>query len=333
MRERIKKLTIKDIAKTANVSTASVDRVINGRDGVKASTREKVLSAIDQLNRHSNTNKVKLTKIAFIVEAGPTFISLVEGAITAFIEENEHEIEYSLDTLKTGQGSSQDIAEIILKRAQEVDGIILMAADSVPVNRAVNQAIEQHIPVICLTSDLPNSNRTAYVGSDQKSVGATAGYLLGRMLPRMPGRILFVASAPYDCQLQRELGFRQALRQEFPHLKIEECIHSQDDSDYSYQSMLEFLKKDRHLDAVYNAAGGNRGIAKALREHNLTRHVVFIGHEISSHTLELLDQREMDLVIGHDVEQEVKTAVNIIRHQQEQDCLSPISIITPYNSI
>lgn len=333
MREHLKKLTVKDIANLAQVSTASVDRVINGRTGVKVSTRKKVFDAIEQLNRQSDTNKIKITKIAFIVEAGPTFISLVEEAIHHFIQKNVHEIEYSLDTLQTGQSSSSKIAGLIKERAKEVDGIILMAADAPQVNRAVNLAVEQNIPVVCLTSDLPNSNRTAYVGSEQKSVGATVGYLLGRMLPHMPGRILFVASAPYDCQLQRELGFRQALRQEFPHLKIEESINSQDNSEYSYQSTLEFLKKDRHLDAVYNAAGGNRGIAKALREYKLCRHVIFIGHEISSHTRELLDAREMDVVIGHDVDQEVKNAVHVIRNQLGQDSISPISIITPYNSI
>lgn len=339
MREHLKKLTVKQIADKAGVSTATVDRIINGRASPQSRARAKVFAAIESLNggQKEDTNKVKITKIAFILEAGPTFISLVEQAIEAFIATQHQGVEYVLDSITTDRLTHDTIADLIKQRADESDGIILMAADDPTINRAVNQAIECGTPIICLTSDLPKSNRTAYVGSNQLDVGATAGYLMGKMLPKIPGRILFVASAPYDCQLQREQGFRQVLRKAFPHLKIEESINSLDDSEHSYESMVAFLKENRHLDAVYNAAGGNRGIAKALKEFKLTKKVIFIGHEVSSHTKELLDAGEMDIVLSHEFYREVETAVELIQQhcigKQVDNRFFPVSIFTPFTSL
>ena len=45
---------VKDVAKLAQVSTATVSRVISNKDKVKKETREKVLKAIEVLDYHPN---------------------------------------------------------------------------------------------------------------------------------------------------------------------------------------------------------------------------------------------------------------------------------------
>src|SRR4051812_49998451 len=42
--------TILEIARVSGVGTATVDRVLNGRGGVREATRSKVLAAVDALN-------------------------------------------------------------------------------------------------------------------------------------------------------------------------------------------------------------------------------------------------------------------------------------------
>ena len=46
----MKRVTIHDVAEAAGVSLATVDRVLNGRPGVRKATIEKVRSAADGLN-------------------------------------------------------------------------------------------------------------------------------------------------------------------------------------------------------------------------------------------------------------------------------------------
>ncbi|MBV9274255.1 MAG: LacI family DNA-binding transcriptional regulator, partial [Verrucomicrobia bacterium] len=43
------KVTIADVAREAGVSTATVDRVVNGRNGVRLQTRDRVLTIAQRL--------------------------------------------------------------------------------------------------------------------------------------------------------------------------------------------------------------------------------------------------------------------------------------------
>ncbi|WP_217622401.1 LacI family DNA-binding transcriptional regulator [Paenibacillus agri] len=81
-------ITIKDVAKTANVSVATVSRVINGLDRVSEATRKKVLKVIDELNFVPNTiaasmvNK-KTNMLAVVVPEiqNPFYTAVIGGTV------------------------------------------------------------------------------------------------------------------------------------------------------------------------------------------------------------------------------------------------------------
>jgi LacI family transcriptional regulator len=55
MKKRVNELTgVKEIARRANVSIATVDRVLHNRKGVSKQTKEKILSIIEELNYEPN---------------------------------------------------------------------------------------------------------------------------------------------------------------------------------------------------------------------------------------------------------------------------------------
>ncbi|MDT3994150.1 LacI family DNA-binding transcriptional regulator, partial [Mammaliicoccus fleurettii] len=65
-------VNIKDVAKFANVSTATVSRIINGRPGANVETEKRVNEAIKKLNYHPSNIARSLSNkssnlIAFIV--------------------------------------------------------------------------------------------------------------------------------------------------------------------------------------------------------------------------------------------------------------------------
>ncbi|EPC4490666.1 LacI family DNA-binding transcriptional regulator [Serratia liquefaciens] len=309
--------TIIDIAQEAGVSTATVDRVLNGRSGVRETTRKKVKSAIQRLGGQWEDEGTprQLRRVAFICEAGSSFISLVEKEARRYIAAHP-EITFSFDSVPNVQMNADRFSQLIHTRATQCEGIILVARDEMKINRAVREAVESGVYVICLTTDLPNSHRTAYVGLDQISTGATAGWLLGRMLPKKPGNILLIFSSTYRTQEEREVGFRRVLRAEFPHLNILERVNINDESEGSYLSVKRFLEENEPMAGIYNMAGGNRGVAKALTEYQLADQVVFIGHELSDFTRSLLETDEMDIVLGHDIQREIEHCMDIINKRR-----------------
>ncbi|WP_420326618.1 hypothetical protein [Mameliella sp.] len=60
------------------------------------------------------------------------------------------------------------------------------------------------------------------------------------------------------------MGFRRVLRCEFPHLKIEERVTSDDSTGTTREQLVAHIEAHGCPAAVYNLAGANLGVAEAL---------------------------------------------------------------------
>jgi len=155
-----------------------------------------------------------------------------------------------------------------------------------------------------------------------------AGWFCGRLIPRnQVGRVLFVCSVPFRCQLDREQGFRQILRTEFPMLSIEEKVGSDESVEMTYEAIRRHIANSGPPAAIYNVSGANLGIGRALEDEGLAGKTVFVGHELNSNSRMLLEKGVMDMTIGHDFDREISLAVDCIRMAQKR--VQPVSQITP----
>ncbi|WP_017348243.1 LacI family DNA-binding transcriptional regulator [Pantoea sp. A4] len=320
--------TIGQIAAEAKVSTATADRVLNGRPGVREATRKKVEAALFRLGKPEAVGELSPEKrrIAFICEAGSGFLTLVEKEARALIAARP-DISFTLDSVPNVQVDADRFSLTITRRARECEAIILVSRDHLKVNRAVREAVDNGVHVICLSTDLPNSRRSAYIGIDQISTGATAGWFMGRLLPQQSGNILLVYSSTYRTQEEREVGFRRVLREQFPWLNVVERVNINDESDGAYQSVKKFLASNPPMVGIYNMAGGNRGVARALKEYQLQENVIFIGHELSEESRLLLESGEMDIVLGHDIRTEIQHCLELVNRMRRGEAVA--SVKTP----
>ena len=92
-----KQISIKDIAKKANVSIASVSRVISNKPGVGKETENRIREIMEEMNYRPNINARSLVKnntgnIGLIVPGGSNtihnsfFLTIIEG-ISRVIEQ------------------------------------------------------------------------------------------------------------------------------------------------------------------------------------------------------------------------------------------------------
>lgn len=304
--------TVAQIARLSGVGTATVDRVLNGRSAVRETTRVKVLEALATLENRAPLPIVEeRLRIAILVDSGDSFNRTLEQAVTAYGEANPMvDLSYAAST--TPDVVPVRFAQLIERCAQTAQGLIVVAREDLTINRALRAATAHGVHVVCLTTDLPTSGRAAYVGSDQASAGATAAYLMGRLLGQRPGKILLVYSAPYRCQEERELGFRRVLRSEFANLEIEERVNSNDRADSAYENICRYIADHGPPAGIYNVGAGNVGVARALEHHGLVGKVLFVGHELNPNSRMLLESGAMDIVIGHDVETELQLSIDLI---------------------
>jgi LacI family transcriptional regulator len=321
--------TIAEIALAARVGTATVDRILNGRSGVREPTRQRVLAALTQLANGPvrETNPDPQRRIAFLCESGESFNATLRAAVHE-VTATRANLLTSFDAVTTAQVDTIKFANLIERTAAEADGIVIVAREELIINRAIRNVVARGVPVICLTSDLPTSGRTAFVGNDQISAGATAAHIMGQIVGNREGNILLVCSAPYRSQEDRELGFRRVLRSEYPLLTVRERVNSSDNTEIVYRNLLRYIEDHGPPSGIYNVAAGNIGIGRVLSELGLVGKVPFIGHELNANSRQLLETGIMTFVIAHDVLREVEIALDSLLAPRAND-QSPLPSYTP----
>ncbi|MEJ8570687.1 LacI family DNA-binding transcriptional regulator [Microbaculum marinum] len=328
--------TISDIAKEAEVSTATVDRVLNNRSGVHTRTRDRVLQTAERLGYlsaaagHNGAPRPgAVTRIDFLLPGGTnTFMDALAGHLRTNAEARGPEVDAHVHLI---EGFNPDaLARKLLDLQGKTDGVGVIALDHPTVREAIREVGGGGLPVLTMVSDISHVPRFGYIGIDNRAAGRLAGHLLGRFIrPGHNNVALFAGSLSYRGHEEREMGFRNILAEEFPDLRIVELREVKDDTERSYTEASALLESYDDIGGIYNIGAGNRGIARALEEHGRAGEVVFVGHELTVHTRRYLLSGTMDAVIDQNPRVEARDAVERLlaaaRNQQPPN-LPPIRI-------
>lgn len=305
--------TVSEIAREAGVSPATVDRVLNEREGVRPRTREIVLQIARRLGYFGppeETASDTQVRLDFVLPAGSnSFVRtlkkylLEESRGRADVTANIHEIEgFDPDRL------SAKLADL----RGRTDAVGLIALDHPQVREAINDLTKSGVRVGTLVSDIRSVDKIGYVGVDNRAAGRLAGFLLGRFLPRGPHNIaVFIGSLAYRGHEEREMGFRSILSEEFPEMRIVGTTEVSDNRDLAYSETMRFLDQG-NISGIYSIGSGNQGIAQALRETRGKRKIAFIGHDLTDATRLMLLDRTMDAVIDQNPRVEAREIIRLL---------------------
>ncbi len=296
--------TLPDLAKAAGVSTATVDRVLNDRPGVSDRTRALVKDAAHRIGYLAHDpQSPRAVRLAILLPSGTN----------TFIEELRHHLTAAA---ATDPGVTLDFPEIpdpspqamtrALDAAAAADGIAVLARHHPMIHEAVQRLTLAAKPLVTLASDLPDTQRLAYVGIDDTRAGRLAGQVITRFLGHKPtGKVaLFAGSLSYRGHHEREIGLRQILSEDAPDLTLLEVRESNEDRDRAYAEALELLRTEPDLVAIYNAGGGTQGIARALQETHRAQDTIFVAHEATVPNRALLLDGTLDAVIDQNARAE-----------------------------
>ncbi len=306
-----------DVAERAGVSLATVDRVINRRKGVKERTRQQVLDAAVELGflgtaEMGRFNAGQQDKIVFLLPAGTNpYLRDLGEHLRARVAEREDSGPRIRCFFIEGF-NARALAEAIRRNADWADGIAFFAIDHPEVREAVAEVAQRGVRLVTIVSDLGHADCDAYVGHENRSVGRTAGLLIGRFVAGREGSVALVAgSRHYRAHSEREAGFLSIQEELFPHLRLVGMREGHDDSAQNYRHTIALLDQNPDLLGIYNVGGSSGGIARALLERDRPD-VVFIGHGLTRDTRNALVDGTMDAVFNTDPETLVERAIDAI---------------------
>lgn len=300
--QRRRMARIADVAALSGASTATVDRVLNQRPGVRAATVQRVLKAASDLGYVLDpglpAQALTPMRLAFLLPAGSNrFLAMlgrhIAGAQDQLASFNMRARVEFIESFKP-----ELLAQQLRQVGRDVDGIAFMALEHPAVREAVNDLAERGVPAVTLISDVANSRRAAYVGLDNRSTGRTAGSLVARFIGRRPAKVAMIAgSLSYRAHEEREMGFLHLFEELFPQIEVVGLREGLDDEGRNYRQAKSLLGQYPTLAGIYNIGGGPEGIARALKEVGRQQEVVFVGHGLTPETRALLLDGTMDAVI------------------------------------
>ena len=145
--------TIKEIAELANVSTATVSKVINGKDQyISEATRQKVLEIVEREgyipNGVAKSLKMKKTKTIGIIV--PDVMNLFFSELARGVEDAAEKEGYSVILCNTDNKQSKEEKYLGVLHEKMVDGIIMTAAE-VSMNKSIKKS---KIPTVLVDRDI-----------------------------------------------------------------------------------------------------------------------------------------------------------------------------------
>jgi len=257
---------IADVAKMANVSTATVSRVISNAGTVKKETAEKVLEAIKKLNYQPNMLARQLrrseTKTILVVvpDITNTFFSAVLRGIESVAIENGYQV--LLGDARNDVESETSFLTILGQK--KADGLILLTART---DQKILEILSQDYPVV-LACEYYEGSKLPTVSIDNVSSARRATEYLISLNHKRIGHI----SGPLNIVVGRDRcrGFQQAMAQHG--LSVDPSLVQE--GEFSFESgfnlMIKFLSLENPPTAIF--AGNDEmamGAIKAAKSKGL----------------------------------------------------------------
>ena len=321
--------TLQDVAKTAGVSLATVDRVLNRRPGVHAETAERVQHAINQLKYRPDRFAARLARgqeyrFQFLMPTGHNaFMETLEAEVRATAEHLAGERAH-IGISHVDVFDGEVLAAALEKLHGQADGIAVVALDHPSVREAIDDLANAGTTVVTLVSDAPRSRRAHYVGIDNTAAGRTAATLLGRFLGGRNGKVgLIAGSMALRDHVERQLGFEQVVSRDFPNLSVLPVREGRDEDERVETLCTALLAENPDLIGLYNIGAGTGGVVKALEGAGRTRDVVLIAHDLTPLTRKHLVRGTIDAIINQDPGHQARSAARVLIAEREGMPINP----------
>ncbi|AMB94662.1 substrate-binding domain-containing protein [Aerococcus sanguinicola] len=200
-------VTIYDVAREAEVSMATVSRVVNGNTNVKPSTREKVMKVIEKLDYRPNAvarglASRRTTTVGVII---PDITNLYFSSFALGIDDIAAMYDYSIIMANADQGREEKVVTDILSR--QVDGLVYLGHT---MTDKIRHEVERTRTPIVLAGMIDPEGKMPSVHIDYESAVAEA---VSRLFDQGIEDVAFISAPEYqvDDELGRFNGYKKAL--------------------------------------------------------------------------------------------------------------------------
>ncbi|HEY0273127.1 MAG TPA: LacI family DNA-binding transcriptional regulator [Chitinophaga sp.] len=349
MRKKALELTgVKEIARRANVSIGTVDRVLHNRKGVSEKTKEKINSIITELGYTPNKMASLLAKKKVLAFAAllprasretDYWTYPLDGIHLAHAEIEQFGIHLNIHFYDLNvKASFRQEAGKLLKTLP--DGLILAPSFVDESIEFISKVKEKGIPIVFINSDIPHQEPLSYIGPDLFQSGKLSAQLISFMLqPHDEMLIVNISTAlENDHHLRRkELGFRRYFEEHALANKITTLDIKGTAAGSIETAFLRHFRPPHAIRAVFVTNSRVSQVAQIIKKHRLD--VLLIGYDFLKENIKFLSENLISFLICQRPKEQGYLAVMTLYHHLfhigtvEPAVYMPIDIITRENFI
>lgn len=347
VREEKELVGVKEIARRANVSIATVDRVLHKRSGVSLKTKDKIEAIIKELDYQPNIlarrlASRKVLRLAVLIPDVSSETAFWDAPLRGILKAEEEIKRYGISVIKyffdqNDKASFVRQTERILH--DYVDGIIMAPMFIEESTAFADMCQKLDIPYVFINSDLPNQDSLCYIGPNLYHSGYMGAHLLKYLLH--PDQKILVVNISREINnhhhlLRKEEGFKAYFRDNLLNNEIFKTDIRQTDYVSVERHLDQVFKDHQDIKAVFVTNSRVASVAHYFEQHKL-QGIYLIGFDFLPQNIEYLKQNVIDFLICQKPQEQgyrgVMALYNKLVHSLPVDSVTfmPIDIITREN--
>lgn len=330
--------TIKDVAREAGVSAATVDRALNGRSVVRADTMEKIAQAAHRLGYHGHgIIQDQLNKAVPEIRLGFVLLKKSQEFYRNFALQIEKEVagrrdfRITVDIRFSSSQSPNEFAQLLIDLGKDCDAIACTVVNDKRLDPIVQELQDKGVKVISVLNDFAQGIREGYVGLNNMKIGRLAAWMITKAV-HDPGELaVFVGGNRWHGHDLREVGFRSLVREIDCGFTVLDTMVNLETRKVTYEATLDLLHRYPNLKGIYVAGGGMEGAIAALRETHDRPQVALVVNELTAESRGALIDGFCEMAISTPLPELCETLIDLMvkSHSVGPDSMSTQIFLDP----
>jgi LacI family transcriptional regulator len=337
--------TLNEIARRANVSVGTVDRVIHKRGRVSEVTREKVLRLIEELDYRPNVlaRNLSLKKVFNFGVLTPSPeqdggywelpITGVHKALDELRVYNVQLIFFHYD--KYSEDSFRNICQNVREELEKLDGLLIAPVLSKASEQFICQ-LPKEVPYVFFDSYIPDSQCLTYIGQESYQSGILAAKLMTMKFES--GKIGVFRVLPVDYHIEdRVRGFQSVIEQNSNYQMLTLDVNRDIDM-HVFDHVSERLI-DEHPDirGIFVPSACTHQVADTLIKRKRANSITLIGYDLVEENRKHLKNGVIDFIISQNPSLQGYQGIYslfkhiILKEPVESKLVVPMDILTSDN--
>ena len=286
----MKHITIKDVARSLNVSISTVSRAFNDKYDIKKETREYILKKAKEMGYHPNPIAKKLLSqrsfnVGVVV---PEFINPFFPEVIMGIQDVFFKAGYQVLIMQSNESAKNELENLKVLENNMVDGIILSILQETENIEYYKHLIEQGFPIVLFNRTTDKLNVSKVTFDDYKWAFFATEHLIYQGYKNI---VHFSGPENLEISRQRIKGFTDALKKHKIQINPAQIIKSGLMILDGEREMQKLIEKDQIPEAVFCVNDPTAfGVMKTLRRNGfkIPNDVAVVGFT-ETKTADLLD--------------------------------------------